>query len=84
MDAAIRTALEKFRDRRRIAQRFQELDLGIGEQHEHGGHAVLGLRDRGGYFSAERVAVDARGFGDVPHRDRHVVEPSDVHFVCFL
>ena len=58
-------------------ERFQELDLGVGQRDEHGGHAVRRLRHHGGNLGAERLAIDLGGLGDVAHRDGDVVEASD-------
>ena len=77
MDAAVRIALEEFADRRALAIRLEQLDLGVGQGDEHGRDAVLGLRGRGRHLGSQRVAVDRRRLSDVAHRDRHVIEPSD-------
>src|SRR5713101_6234481 len=77
MDAAVRIALEEFRDRRGRAQRLQEFDLGVGQRDEHRGDAMRRLRLRRRHLGAERLAVYRRRLGDVADRDRHMVEPSD-------
>ena len=60
-----------------VAERLQELDLGVGQVDEDHGDAVVGLVLRGADPRAERVAVLRRGGGEVGHRDGDVVEPAD-------
>src|SRR5215471_5226707 len=77
VDAAVGIALEKFRDRRALAERLEELDLGVGKRDKHGGDAMIGLRDRLRHLGSQRVAIDVRGLADVAHGNRNVVQPSD-------
>ena len=84
MDATLGIALEEFRDRRIVAQRLDELDLGIGQCHEHGDDPVLrqrhGLRDLG----AESRAVDLRRLLGIPDRDRYMIEPAEHRVPPFI
>ena len=56
-------ALEEARDRRLRAQRLQQLDLGVGQRHEHDGDAVRGLRHGLGDLGTQRGAILGRGGG---------------------
>ena len=76
MDAAVGIALDEFRDRRGLAERLDEFDLGVGQRHEHGDDAVLGQRHRRGNLRPERRAVDFGGLLGVLDRDRHMIEPA--------
>jgi hypothetical protein len=76
MDAAVGVALEEFGDRRSLAERLDEFDLGIGQRHEHGDDAVLRQRHRSGNVGAECRAVDPGGLLGVPDRDRDMIEPA--------
>ena len=60
-----------------VPQRMQQLDLGVGEVHEHHGHAVVRLVLRVADGRAERFAVLRRGGGEVRHGDGDVVEAAD-------
>src|SRR4051812_8539768 len=42
MDAAVGVAVEEFCDRRGLAKRLDELDLGVGQRDKHGENAMLG------------------------------------------
>src|SRR5207249_2556796 len=64
-------------DRRGIAQRMQELDLGIGQLHEYHGDAVRGLGDGGRHAGPEGAAIGGRGGCKIRHRDGNVVQSSD-------
>src|SRR5262245_66076697 len=77
VDAAVGIALEEFRYRGRMPERLDELDLGVGQGDENGRDPVLRLRLRLGYLCAQGAAIDVRSFGDVAHRDRYMIEPSD-------
>src|SRR5215470_9659042 len=76
MDAAVGVALDEFCNRRGLAQRLDELDLGVGQRHEHGDHAVLGQRHGFRNRGAERAAIDLCGLLRVLDRDRHMIEPA--------
>src|SRR6266850_5820193 len=76
MDAAVGVALDEFGDRRSLAERLDELDLGVGQRHEHGDDAMLRQRHRAGDFSAERAAMDFCGLFRILDRDRNVIEPA--------
>ncbi|MEY9691729.1 hypothetical protein ABH976_002875 [Bradyrhizobium ottawaense] len=76
VDAAVGIALEEFCDRRGLAERLDEFDLGVGERREHGGHAVLWQRDSLRNLGAERGAIDPGGLDGVLGRDRDMVEPA--------
>ena len=73
MDAAIGVALDEFGDRRGVAQRLDELDLGIGQRHEHGDYAVLRQRHGAGDFRAECAAIDFGRLLGVLDRDRDMI-----------
>ncbi len=77
VDAAVGIAFEEFGDRRALAERLQQFDLGVGQRDEHGGDAVVGLLHLGRDFRAQRVAIDLRRLGDVAHRDGDVIETTD-------
>src|SRR6476659_5508662 len=77
MDAAVRVLLQELGDRAICAERLQELDLGVGQIDENDRDAVLGLRRRSGYFSAQSIAIDGGGGGEILHRDGDVIEASD-------
>ena len=64
-------------DRRGVAERVQQLDLGVGQVDEDHGDAVLWLVLRRADGGAEGVAVLRRRCGEVRHRDRDVVEAAD-------
>src|SRR5262245_32299426 len=77
VNAAVGIALKKFCNRGRVAQRLKKLDLGVGQGDENRRHAVIGLGYCLGDLRAERAAIDVCGLGEVAHRDRHMIEPSD-------
>src|SRR6516165_136875 len=76
VDAAVGIALQEFCDRRLVAQRLDELDLGVGQRHEDGDNAMLGqrygLRDLG----TEGCAVDSGRLLGVLHSNRDMIEPT--------
>ena len=76
MDAAVGIALEKLRDRGRLAERLDEFDLGVGQRHEHGDDAVLGQRHGRRNLGAERRAIDFGGLLGVLDRNRDMIEPA--------
>src|SRR5207244_2384872 len=76
VNATLGMALDKFSDRRRIAERLDEFNFGIWQRDEYRRDAVVGLRHRFGNLRAENVAIDLRSHLDVRHRNRHVIEPS--------
>src|SRR5262249_25398221 len=75
MDAAEPVALQEAGDRRTLAERLQQLDLGVGKGDEHDGDAMLGLRQRRRDLGAER-AVAGGGLGQPRHGDGNVIETS--------
>src|SRR5262245_4351190 len=84
MDTAVCIALEKFGDRGVLSERFQQLDLGVGQFYKHGGDSVRGLRHSGRDLRRKCIPIDARRGVDVTHRDGHVVQPSnhrDLHYI---
>src|SRR5262245_1232251 len=64
VDSTVRISLEELRDRRRLSERLEELDLGVGQHDEDRRHAVLGLRHRVRNLRTERLAIDIGGLGD--------------------
>jgi len=57
-----------------LAERLDELDLGVGQRHEHRDHAVLRQRHCGRDFGAERTAIDPGRLLGVLDRDRDMIE----------
>src|SRR5262245_3645967 len=80
MNSAIGVPLQKPGDRRALAERAEQLDLGVGKLDENGGHAVFGLIHRLGHSRAKRVAIDLRCRREVGHGDGDVVQAAD-HFI---
>src|SRR5690349_18521791 len=76
MNAAVGIALDELRNGRSLAQRLDELDLGIGQRHEHGDHAVLGQRHGVRNRGAECAAIDLCRLLRVLDRDRHMIKPA--------
>src|SRR4051812_7554898 len=76
MNTAIGIALEEFRDRRGLAERLDELDLGVGQGHEHGDDAVLGQRHRRRNLRTERCAINPGSLVRVLDGDGHMIEPA--------
>src|SRR5438309_5507461 len=76
VDAAVRISFDEFRDRRGLAERLDELDLGIGQRGEYGDDAMLRQRYGGRNLGTEGGAVDSRGLLDIAHRDRDMIEPA--------
>src|SRR5215470_17027287 len=83
MDASRRAALQEGRDRRSIAERLQQLDLGIGQRDEHDRDTVLGLWDRLRHLRTQRAAVLRYRRPKLRHRNGNMVEPSD-HLALLL
>src|SRR2546421_3539987 len=79
MDAAVRIAFKEFRDRGVLAERFEQLDLGVRQRDEHRVHAMIRLRHHGRHVGAERVAIELARLRDVADRDRDVIESADHH-----
>src|SRR5437763_1631858 len=77
MDAAVRIALEELRDRRALPEWRQQLDLRVGQDHEHGGDAVIGLPHGGRYLGAQAVAINGGRLGEIADRDGDVIEAAD-------
>src|SRR5229473_729532 len=77
VDAAVGIALQEFFERRSGSQRFEQLDLGIGQADEDRRDAVLGLRNHFGHAGAQDVPIDFGGLGDIAYCNGHVVEASD-------
>src|SRR6476619_4241923 len=83
MDAAVRIALEEFRDRGVLAERLEQLDLGVRQRDEHRVHTVIRLRHHGGDIRAERIAVKLGSLGNIADRNGDVVETAD-HLYLFV
>jgi uncharacterized ferritin-like protein (DUF455 family) len=77
VDAAVGIAREESRDRRLLAQRLQQLDLGIGQFNEHDRDAVRRQRLGGAHLGAHHVAIERRGLGEVGHGDGDMVQAAD-------
>src|SRR5947209_7100475 len=76
VDAAVGIALKELCDRRGLAERLDELDLGVGECCEHCGDAMLGQRDCLRDLGPERRGVDFRSLDGILGRDRDMVKPA--------
>ena len=76
MNATVRIALQKLRNRGCLAERLDKFDLGIWQGHKHGDNAVLGQGYRGGDLGAECHAVDFCGLLGVLDGDRHMIETA--------
>src|SRR5581483_4619693 len=77
MHPAGRVAGEEIGDRRVRTERFEQLDLGVGQLDKDDGDAVLRQRLRRRNRGAESVAVARRRSGEIGHRDGDMVEPAD-------
>ena len=60
-----------------LAERLQQLDLGVGQHDEHDGDAMLGLRQRLRDLGAQRGAILRHGGGKARHGNGDVVEAPD-------
>ena len=76
MDAAVGVALNEFRNRRGLAERLDEFDLGVGQRHEHSNNAMLRQRHCAGDLGTERAAINLGGLLRILDRDRNVIEPA--------
>ena len=75
--AAGLVALKKGGDRRILAERLQQLYLGIGQFDENGGNAVIGLGNLLRYLGAQRFLIDLGRGGNVRHGDRNMVQTAN-------
>ncbi len=80
VDPAAGIAGEKSGDRRRLAERVDELDLGVGQLDEDHGDAVLRLRQRRRHERTERLAIEPRRGIEVGHGDGDMIEAADHRF----
>ena len=79
-----RVLLEKACDGRCVSQGLQQLDLGVGQIHEHHGHAMGGLCLRGGNRRPQHATVDLASRLEVGNGNRHVVQSSEHWHVSLL
>jgi hypothetical protein len=77
MDAARGVLFEETSDRRSVAQRIEQFDLGVGQFDEDDGHAMVRLVLRGADLGAQRVAILRRRGLEVGHGDGDMVQASD-------
>ena len=77
VDPAVGIAGEETGDRRPLAERMDELDLGIGQLDEDHGDAMLRLRQRRRHARAERLAIEPRRGVEVGHGDGDMIEATD-------
>src|SRR4029453_10206084 len=82
VDAAARVPLQESLDRRGIAQRLQQLDLGVWKFDEHDRDAVRRLRDWRGNLRTESAAVSGGGGRQVRYRNGYVVKSPDHRSSC--
>ena len=76
--AAVRVAVEEAGDRRAVAEGLDELEPGVRELDEHGGHPRARRAGPARSPSAPQgVAIDGRRPREIRYRDRDVVEASD-------
>src|SRR6185503_3774904 len=77
VNAAVGIAFEKLRDWGILAERYEQLDLGIPQRDKNRVHAVIRLRHHGGHVRAERVTVELARFRDIADRNGDVIETAD-------
>ena len=77
VDAAFGIALQEFGNRRRVAKRFDQLDLRVWQSDEDRGHAMLRLRHGRRDLGTKRLAINVRSPGNIGHGNGDVVESAD-------
>jgi hypothetical protein len=77
VNAARGVLVEETLDRRVMAQRIKQFDLGVGQRDENDGNAVVRLVLRRADSGAQGVAVKGDRGIEVGHRDGHMVQASD-------
>src|SRR5262245_7227285 len=77
MDSTVGIALEEFFDWGVGAQRLEKLDLGVGQRDKNRGHAMVELRHLVRNIGAQGIAINLRGFANVPNGDGNVIEATN-------
>ena len=73
MDAACGVLVQKPLNGRVLAQRVQQLDLGVWQLDEDHGHAMVRLVLRCAHIGAQRIAVLVRCRFQIGHSDGYMV-----------